>query len=240
MTDAAGNVRYEVKPGVFKRLCQRAQQDPAHTYALVIDEINRGNISKIFGELITLIEADKRWSEENQEKGTAIKVTLPYSGEEFGVPANLLIIGTMNTADRSIALLDVALRRRFTFVELMPQPELLGEVAGVPLGKLLTALNRQLEAYLDRDHQIGHSYFMGLKDVADLRFAWEHKVMPLLQEYFYGDGEKLLAILSTKFVQTESIKLGNGDSSDERIVHRFHPIDGEAEFVQALTELAGS
>jgi len=233
VSDADGNVRYEVKDGVFKRLCRRAQQDPSRTYALVIDEINRGNISKVFGEWITLIEPDKRLGAANE-----IKVTLPYSGEEFGVPANLLIIGTMNTADRSIALLDVALRRRFTFVELMPQPKLLGEVAGVPLGQLLTALNRKLEAYLDRDQQIGHSYFMGLNDVADLRFAWEHKVMPLLQEYFYGDGEKLEAILGKKFVQTQTIKLGDGDGADDRTVCRLQSITEDAAFVQALTELA--
>lgn len=233
VSDADGNVRYEVKDGVFKRLCQRAQQDPAHTYALVIDEINRGNIAKVFGELITLIEPDKRLGAANE-----IKVTLPYSGEEFSVPANLLIIGTMNTADRSIALLDIALRRRFTFVEFMPQPELLGDVAGVPLGKLLTALNRKLEAYLDRDHQIGHSYFMGLNDVADLRFAWEHKVMPLLQEYFYGDGEKLLAVLGPTFVQTEAVKVGAGDSAEERTVYRVVTIADDAAFVAALTELA--
>ena len=165
-------------------------------------------------------------------------MTLPYSGEEFGVPANLLIIGTMNTADRSIALLDVALRRRFTFVELMPQPELLGEVAVVPLGKLLTALNRQLEAYLDRDHQIGHSYFMGLKDVADLRFAWEHKVVPLLQEYFYGDGEKLRNVLGDAFVAKEDVALGGEEGT--RTVYRAKKFEGDTELVQALVKLSGA
>ena len=181
MSDADGNVRYEVKDGVFKRVCRRAQPDAKHTYALLIDEINRGNISKVFGESITLLEPDKRIGALNE-----IQVTLPYSKEKFGVPQNLLIVGTMNTADRSIALLDVALRRRFTFVELMPQPNLLGEVAEVQLDKLLTALNQKLEAQLDRDHQIGHSYLMGLKNLEDLRFVWEHKLIPLLQEYFYG------------------------------------------------------
>jgi len=111
-------------------------------------------------------------------------------------------------------------------------------VAGVPLGPLLTALNRKLEAYLDRDHQIGHSYLMNLATVADLRFAWEHKVVPLLQEYFYGDGEKLEAILGKKFVQAETIKAGAGNAAEERTVHRVRSIAGEAEFVQALTELA--
>ena len=167
-----------------------------------------------------------------------IKVTLPDLRRGIGAPPNLLIIGTMNTADRSIALLDVALRRRFTFVELMPQPELLGEVAGVPLGKLLTALNRKLEAYLDRDHQIGHSYLMNLENVADLRFAWEHKVMPLLQEYFYGDGKKLEEILGKKFVQTVTVKVGAGDSADEREVYRAQSIEDDARFVEGLKSLA--
>jgi 5-methylcytosine-specific restriction protein B len=108
----------------------------------------------------------------------------------------------------------------------------------VPLGQLLTALNRKLEAYLDRDHQIGHSYLMNLATVADLRFAWEHKVMPLLQEYFYGDGEKLLAVLGPKFVQTETIKLGGGDSVEDRVVYRVRSVADDTAFAQALTELA--
>jgi 5-methylcytosine-specific restriction protein B len=116
----------------------------------------------------------------------------------------------------------------------------IGEVAGVSLGQLLTALNRKLEAYLDRDHQIGHSYLMNLATIADLRFAWEHKVVPLLQEYFYGDGEKLLAVLGPKFVQTETIKVGDGDSADDRLVYRLRRITDDAAFVQALTELGGS
>jgi 5-methylcytosine-specific restriction protein B len=121
----------------------------------------------------------------------------------------------------------------------MPRPELLGEVAGVPLGQLLTALNRKLEAYLDRDHQIGHSYLMNLETIADLRFAWEHKVMPLLQEYFYGDGEKLLAILGNTFVEKHDVELGS--DAETKTVYRLKQInDAEFEFAlkgrMALTE----
>lgn len=236
VSDADGDVRYEIKDGVFKRLCRRTQQDPAHTYALVIDEINRGNISKVFGELITLIEPDKRLGAANE-----IMVTLPYSGEEFCVPANLLIVGTMNTADRSIALLDVALRRRFTFVELMPdEKQVPEEVAGVQLRQLFNKLNEKLEAYLDRDHQIGHSYFMGLKDVEGLHFAWQHKVLPLLQEYFYGDGEKLKAVLGSDFVEERSIPIGEGDMADSRAVYSAKQTQPDTAFIDALKRLAGA
>lgn len=235
VTDAAGSVRYEVRPGVFKRLCQRALADPEHSYALVIDEINRGNIAKIFGELLTLIEPDKRLGAAHE-----IKVILPYSGEVLGVPANLLIVGTMNTADRSIALLDLALRRRFTFVALRPQPDKLsGELAGVPLGKLLEALNRKIEAYLDRDHQIGHSYLMRLDGLDDLRFAWKHQIVPLLQAYFYGDGQKLLAVLGTDFVRAETLELDEGDGTEARTIYRLGEPKDDAAFVAALQRLAG-
>lgn len=232
--DKRGNVKYEVRDGVFKQLCRRAQADPGHTYALVIDEINRGNISKVFGELITLIEPDERLGDSNE-----ITVTLPYSGENFGVPANLLIVGTMNTADRSIAMLDVALRRRFAFVELMPQPELLPDnVAGVPLQKLLRTLNHKLEALLDRDHQLGHSYLMGLKTLEELRFAWDKRIMPLLREYFYGAGEKLQIVLGRDFVERTELRLGDGADADTRTVYRLKEPKTDEAFLSALQQLA--
>ena len=169
-------------------------------YVLIIDEINRGNVSQIFGELITLIEEDKRLG-----KNEALEVILPYSKEKFGVPSNLHIIGTMNTADRSVEALDTALRRRFSFVEMMPEYESLNKIQfdDFHLGELLKTINSRIEALLDRDHTIGHSYFINIKpnDTEALKEAFANKIIPLLQEYFYHDYEKIALILGEGFVE---------------------------------------
>lgn len=169
-------------------------------YVLIIDEINRGNVSQIFGELITLIEEDKRLG-----KKEALEVILPYSKEKFGVPLNLYIIGTMNTADRSVEALDTALRRRFSFVEMMPEYEELNKIQfdDFHLGELMKTINSRIEALLDRDHTIGHSYFINIKphDTEALKEAFANKIIPLLQEYFYHDYEKIALILGEGFVE---------------------------------------
>lgn len=208
--ETLGGVAYDVVPGVFRRICERAAKDPRSRYVLVIDEINRGNIAKILGELITLLEDDKRAGGAN-----ALAVTLPYSQDLFSVPGNLYIIGTMNSTDRSIALLDTALRRRFAFIELMPRPELLDGTTvesaedTVPLGDLLRALNGWLRRQLDRDHQVGHSYLLKVAAAPPeerpdlLAFVWSCQILPLLQEYFYSQPDKLAELLSPMRAEVE-------------------------------------
>jgi hypothetical protein len=225
-------VIYEIQPGLFRQIVDEALEDPNNNYAIFIDEINRGNIANIFGELITLIEDDKRIGMDNY-----IPAKLPYSGDEFGVPPNLHIFGTMNTADRSVEALDTALRRRFSFIEVNPEPELLNQdiykCDGINLANMLYSMNGRLEKLLDKDYCIGHSYFMSIHDrkepLEELRQTFVNKILPLLQEYFYGDWGKIGLVIGNGFVKKEvgTVKfLSDGIDEEyeeyiERPVYRF-------------------
>ena len=238
-----GDIQYEIKDGLFKKLCQRAGNDPSNSYAIFIDEINRGNVSSIFGELITLIEDDKRLGSEN-----AMTATLPYSRSIFGVPRNVHIYGTMNTADRSVEALDTALRRRFSFLEMLPDSSKL-EVAveGIRLSELLTILNDRIEVLVDRDHTIGHAFFINDKNLDDLRNTFANKVIPLLQEYFYGDYGKMEMVIGSAFFEvkdTTKIKFAVKPEDFDPEGKVYHIVDvadkktmSDDDFKEALTKL---
>ena len=220
-------VRYPMRAGIFKQACERAVQlagfsagldafcrlplderkgllADAPPVAVFIDEISRGNVARILGELITLLEPDKRLGSDNE-----IIVALPGSRRLFGVPSNLWVVGTMNTADRSVVALDTALRRRFSFRECPPRPDLLYgvEVEEIDLGEMLAAINRRVERLRDRDHLIGHAFFMAMKEVpscrtlAELRAVFRESIIPLLQEYFYDDLGRVGLVLGPSFVE---------------------------------------
>ena len=195
-----GELRYELREGLFKHIARVARERPSERFVLIIDEINRGNIARIFGELITLIEDSRRIGETEETFAT-----LPYSSETFGVPGNLYLVGTMNTADRSIQLLDTALRRRFTFREMMPDPnhEGIGEIGGVDCRRLLRTMNERIAVLLDREHQMGHTYFLNIHGLEDLAEVFQNRILPLLQEYFFDDWSKIRAVLGNNAFVSE-------------------------------------
>lgn len=229
MEEGKETISYQIENGIFKDLCLKAQNDTENRYAIFIDEINRGNVSAIFGELITLIEPDKRIGAVNE-----LKVKLPYSKREFGVPKNVDIIGTMNTADRSVEALDTALRRRFSFVEMQPNPSVLlnSEYQDVDLKQLLEMINQRIEVLVDKDHQIGHSYFIGIQNLEDLKQTFKDKIIPLLEEYFYGDFGKIGLVLGGSFIYQEENKAKfpknfsyENDFLEDKKVYRFTPFE---------------
>ena len=254
-----GDVKFIGWNGYFEGVCNYLKENynyssttekTAKNFVLIIDEINRGNVSQIFGELITLIEDDKRVG-----CPEALEVTLPYSKVKFGVPSNLYIIGTMNTADRSVEALDAALRRRFSFVEMQPDSTKIKTIdklvnKGIDLSELLTTINERIEKLLDKDHQIGHSYFINIEDLDGLKLAFKNKIIPLLQEYFFGDYGKIGLILGEDFFE-QGVSLPAGkeafakfsysDVSDfsERVIYRFKNVVNitNEEFVAAINSL---
>ncbi|OWZ84093.1 AAA family ATPase [Natranaerobius trueperi] len=201
-----GKVVFELQEGIFTKLCKKAQESPDIPFYLIIDEINRGNVPKILGEMITLLEKDKR----------DMEVTLPQSKDSFVIPPNIYLIGTMNTSDRSIKMMDAALKRRFAFIECMPQKELINEEIdelGISPGKILEQINEKLVEIEGRDKQIGHAYFMKdgkqIYSVADLKEVFELEIIPLLQEYCYDDYERLAEIIGEGLVDSENLMINS-------------------------------
>lgn len=250
--DTSSDVKYKIEKGIFYKACERAAELAGFTslqncisasdrdekmqeaiknnkiVLLCIDEINRANVSAVFGDLISLIEPSKRIGAKNE-----MIVQLPYSKDTFAVPANLMIVGTMNTADRSIQLLDSALRRRFRFEELLPN---YGVIQNETAKSILKAINARIRCLLDKDHQIGHSYFIDAKSDLDIFNAIKDCVIPLLEEYFYNDAQKIRQILNEKDNSETNFYITDAEAQDalEKMQNDY---DDEKEFYMLNSKL---
>lgn len=204
-----GQMSYRVESGAFLRLCQQAKQDPSHRYAMLIDEINRANVARVFGELMSLIEPSKRAGQTD-----SLSVNLAYSRQPFSVPSNVDIYATMNSQDHSLAPLDMAFRRRFEFIECRPQPQLLGKVMAngieIDLAKLLTALNERISQNLAKDSQLGHSFLWGIDSLHALSAAFSHSIIPQVAQACQHHGQILQAVFGQRFIRLVDNKKATG------------------------------
>ena len=204
-----GQMSYRVESGAFLRLCQQAKQDPSHRYAMLIDEINRANVARVFGELMSLIEPTKRAGQTD-----SLSVNLAYSRQPFSVPSNVDIYATMNSQDHSLSPLDMAFRRRFEFIECRPQPQLLGKVMAngieIDLAKLLTALNERISQNLAKDSQLGHSFLWGIDSLQALSAAFSQSIIPQVAQACQQHGQILQAIFGQTFIRLIDNKKATG------------------------------
>lgn len=204
-----GQMSYRIESGAFLRLCQQAKHDPSHRYAMLIDEINRANVARVFGELMSLIEPTKRAGQTD-----SLSVNLAYSHQPFSVPSNVDIYATMNSQDHSLSPLDMAFRRRFEFIECQPQPQLLGKVMAngieIDLAKLLTALNERISQNLAKDSQLGHSFLWGIDSLHALSAAFSQSIIPQVAQACQHHGQILQAIFGQRFIRLVDNKKATG------------------------------